>query len=75
MSFSIKAFTAALALSLLLPLSPANAKEDVWPTLKQETFGDRAIESDGMIVLEIPDTAEDASLVPLTVRVPPVHGP
>ncbi len=71
MSVSIKAFAAALALSLLLPLSAASAKEDLWPTLKQETFGDRAIESDGMVVLEIPDTAEDASLVPLTVRVPP----
>lgn len=71
MSFSIKAFAATLALTLLLPLSTASAKEDVWPTLKQETFGDRAIESDDMVVLEIPGTAEDASLVPLTVRVPP----
>lgn len=61
------------ALALVLLLSPAaNAEEDVWPTLKQQAFGDRAIEAeDGTVVLEIPGTAEDASLVPLTVRVPP----
>ena len=40
--------------------------------LKQMTFGDRAIaDGDGMVVLEIPGRAEDAALVPLTVRVPP----
>jgi sulfur-oxidizing protein SoxY len=78
MSFEIKSLAqacgaAALAGAVLLPLAPlANADEDVWPTLKQQTFGDRAITAeDGAVVLEIPGTAEDASLVPLTVRVPP----
>lgn len=62
---------AALALALALPALPAGAQE-VWPHLKQMTFGDKAIaEGDGMVVLEAPDTAEDAALVPLTVRVPP----
>jgi sulfur-oxidizing protein SoxY len=63
----------AAAMAVLFLLSPvANAEEDVWPTLKQQTFGDRAIQAeDGVVVLEIPGTAEDASLVPLTVRVPP----
>jgi sulfur-oxidizing protein SoxY len=63
----------AAALATLLLLGPAaQADEDVWPTLKQQTFGDRAIQAeDGMVVLEIPATAEDAALVPLTVRVPP----
>jgi sulfur-oxidizing protein SoxY len=63
----------AAALACLLLLSPvANAEEDVWPTLKQQAFGDRAIQAeDGVVVIEIPGTAEDASLVPLTVRVPP----
>ena len=61
------------ALSGLLLLAPAaKADEDVWPTLKQQTFGDRPIAAeDGLVVLEIPGTAEDAALVPLTVRVPP----
>ena len=65
----IAALTASLFVSFALP---AKAEEDVWPTLKQQTFGDRAIQAeDGMVVLEAPGTAEDASLVPLTVRVPP----
>ena len=63
----------AAALATLLLLAPvAQAEEDVWPTLKQQAFGDRAIQAeDGMVVLEVPGTAEDAALVPLTVRVPP----
>ena len=69
----------SLAMPQVPPASPpcfcspaaAKAEEDVWPTLKQQTFGDRAIAEDGMVVLEAPDTAEDAALVPLTVRVPP----
>jgi sulfur-oxidizing protein SoxY len=78
MAFPLKSLAqagraAALAASLLILLSPpAKAEEDVWSALKQQTFGDRAIQAeDGMVVLEAPGTAEDASLVPLTVRVPP----
>jgi sulfur-oxidizing protein SoxY len=63
---------AALAAALLVMASPVRAEEDVWPTLKQTTFGDRAIQAeDGKIVLDAPTTAEDASLVPITMRVPP----
>jgi sulfur-oxidizing protein SoxY len=65
-------FMAALAAALLVMASPVRAEEDVWPTLKQTTFGDRAIQAeDGKIVLDAPTTAEDASLVPITMRVPP----
>jgi sulfur-oxidizing protein SoxY len=63
---------AALAGLLLVIAAPVRAEEDVWPTLKQMTFGDRAIQAeDGKILLDAPVTAEDASLVPITVRVPP----
>jgi sulfur-oxidizing protein SoxY len=64
---------AVAALAGLLLLAPvAKADVDVWPTLKQQAFGDRAIlAEDGMVVLDAPQTAEDAALVPLTVRVPP----
>jgi sulfur-oxidizing protein SoxY len=63
---------AALAAALLVMASPVRAEEDVWPTLKQTTFGDRAIQAeDGKVVLDAPTTAEDASLVPITMRVPP----
>ena len=65
----------AIALALLLLSPAANAAEDVWPILKQQAFGDRAIlAEDGMVVLEAPQTAEDAALVPITVRVPPQVG-
>ena len=62
----------AIALALLLLSPAANAAEDVWPILQRQAFGDRAILAEnGMIVLEAPQTAEDAALVPITVRVPP----
>jgi sulfur-oxidizing protein SoxY len=63
---------AALAGGVLVAASGARAEEDVWPTLRQTTFGDRAIQAeDGKILLDAPATAEDASLVPITMRVPP----
>jgi sulfur-oxidizing protein SoxY len=73
MPFPVKSVSAAAALAALLLFSlAAKADEDLWPSLKQQAFGDRAIAAeDGMVVLEIPGTAEDAALVPLTVRVPP----
>lgn len=64
---------AAIALSLLaLPATSASAKEDLWPILKEQAFGDRVIhEEDGMVVLETPQKIDDAALVPMTVRIPP----
>jgi sulfur-oxidizing protein SoxY len=69
--------TAAFALLLLVTASPVRAEEDVWPALKQATFGDRAIKAeDGKVTLDAPLTAEDAAVVPITVHVPPeVTGP
>ena len=61
------AFTCAAMLT-----GSAFAGEDVWSGLKQQTFGDRAIQAeDGVVTLDAPPTAEDAAIVPLTVRVPP----
>jgi sulfur-oxidizing protein SoxY len=64
---------AALAAMLLVAAVPgAKADEDVWPTLEQTNFGDRDIKAeDGFVTLDAPVTAEDAAIVPLTVRVPP----
>ena len=64
---------AALAATLLVCGAPlAKADEDVWPTLKETNFGDRDIKAeDGFVTLDAPVTAEDAAIVPLTVRVPP----
>ena len=68
---------AALAALLLVMSAPVRAEEDVWPTLKQTTFGDRDIKAeDGKVTLDAPLTAEDAAVVPITVHVPPeVTGP
>lgn len=66
---------AALAGAAFLAFSPVAIADDeveIWPILKEQTFGDRVIHEDtGMVVLETPGTAEDAALVPMTVRVPP----
>jgi sulfur-oxidizing protein SoxY len=68
----IRATALAVAASLLVPSSPVRAAEDIWPALKQATFSDRPIQAeDGKIILDAPATAEDASLVPITMRVPP----
>jgi sulfur-oxidizing protein SoxY len=72
MPLPLKSLGYAALAGLLLVSFAAKADEDVWPTLKSQAFGDRAIAAeDGTVVLEIPGTAEDAALVPLTVRVPP----
>ena len=64
---------AAVAFLAFAPAATAEEDEvDVWPILKEQTFGDRPIQDeDGMVLLDAPQTALDASLVPLTVRVPP----
>jgi sulfur-oxidizing protein SoxY len=63
---------ALAALAALAFATPVKANQDIWPTLRQQAFGDRPIQAeDGAVVLELPATAEDAALVPLTVRVPP----
>jgi sulfur-oxidizing protein SoxY len=62
--------TAALMLALALPASAAEQYE-VWPGLKKDIFGDKAIlEEDGKVMLEAPYRADDAALVPLTIRIP-----
>ena len=64
---------AAAAFSLfVLTMSAGHADDDVWASIKQQTFGDRQIlAEDGVVILDAPPTAEDAAIVPLTVRIPP----
>lgn len=53
-----------------LPATLARASEDPWPGLHQDVFKSRPIiEGDGLVTLEAPARAEDAALVPLTVKV------
>lgn len=64
---------AAFALLLFTSSVPARADsyEDIWPDLKTSVFGQTEISvDDGIITLEAPVRAEDAALVPITVRMP-----
>lgn len=64
---------AAVALAVLAAVPAAQAAEetDIWPALQKDVFGARvAVESPDAVTLEAPYRAEDAALVPLTVRIP-----
>ena len=61
------------AITAALPAQHALAEEEsLWPGIAEDIFGDNAkfTEEDGSIVLEAPYRAEDAALVPLTIRIP-----
>lgn len=46
-------------------------EEDVWAALQKELFGARTVVEDtSAVVLEAPYRADDAALVPLTIRIP-----
>lgn len=64
----------AAALALTFASAPAFA-DDPWPDLKRDIFDNRPIaEDDGTITLEAPYRAEDAAIVPLTMRIPATAG-
>jgi len=68
---------AALALAALFMASgwsgAAMAEDDIWPALEKDLFGGRTVVEDtSAVVLEAPYRADDAALVPLTVRIPAV---
>lgn len=63
--------TATLAgLALLALAGSVRAAEDPWPDLARDIFKGRPIVEDSLATLEAPTRAEDAALVPLTVKVP-----
>ena len=74
-----KAVIAALASGLAIASLNGSAQAtetDIWPALQKEIFGDRAVsETVDLVTLEAPVRADDAALVPLTVRIPAVVAP
>jgi len=48
----------------------ATPKEPLWPTLKVAYFGDKAIRDNAndLLVIEAPKRAEDAAIVPITIK-------
>ncbi|AGK56865.1 sulfur oxidation protein SoxZ [Hyphomicrobium denitrificans 1NES1] len=64
--------TAVLIASVALCPAGARADDDPWPSIQQEMYGSRPIkENDGIVILDAPERAEDAAVVPITIRVPP----
>jgi sulfur-oxidizing protein SoxY len=62
---------AALASVAALCSGPVRAEDDPWPSIRQEVFGSRDIaENDGIVTLFGPERAEDAAIVPISVRFP-----
>jgi sulfur-oxidizing protein SoxY len=54
----------------LLPIQAATPEEPLWPSLKVVYFGDKDIRDNAndLLVLEAPKRAEDAAIVPITVK-------
>lgn len=73
MSFTQQAarLTALLAFAALLTPNGAFAEDDPWPALQSELFGSRTISAEvSGLELDAPYRAEDAALVPITVKMP-----
>lgn len=68
---SLKACAGALALALFagMPVSFA-ADEDPWPGIAKDVFNGRQIADTQEIVLDAPYRAEDAGVVPISVKLP-----
>jgi sulfur-oxidizing protein SoxY len=63
--------TLVTALAVAFVALPARADDDPWPDLQRDVFDSREIiEDDGTITLEAPYRAEDAAIVPITMRMP-----
>jgi len=63
--------TLVTALAVAFAALPARADDDPWPDIQRDVFDNRQIiEEDGTITLEAPYRAEDAAIVPLTMRMP-----
>lgn len=62
-----------LALAAAFVFSPAaRAEPDLWPDLKREIFGSRDVtDSSGELALYAPEGAEDAAIVPISIRFAP----
>jgi sulfur-oxidizing protein SoxY len=65
----VAAFLAAMPLGISLAAAATPEPYDPWPGLVQDIFSNRAInDGAGMIAIEMPYRAEDAAIVPVTLR-------
>jgi sulfur-oxidizing protein SoxY len=64
-----------LAVSLFVGALPPASADAAWPKMRSALFGERSFGSDpAVLALEAPDRAEDASIVPVSLRVGPAGG-
>ncbi|WP_247870071.1 quinoprotein dehydrogenase-associated SoxYZ-like carrier [Methylophaga sp. SB9B] len=68
--FSIFTSMLAMLISFSFTAHATTAEQDLWAGLKQTYFGDREIRdnADDLLVLEAPTRAEDAAIVPISVK-------
>lgn len=67
--FAAAGLAAGLWLASLTPLPAATEPDDPWPDLMANVFPGRSLEDGkGLIGLEMPSRAEDAAIVPVTMR-------
>lgn len=69
----LKACAGALMLAMLVVALPGGtwaADDDPWPGIAKEVFAGRNIEDTSAIVLDAPYRAEDAGVVPISVKLP-----
>ncbi len=67
----LKALAAAAIIALSAAALPAGAADDdPWPSLHKDVFDNRPIEETTAIILEGPYRAEDAGVVPISVKLP-----
>jgi len=74
--FGFKFLLSALsALAVVWGPSASFASDDPWPTLQADLFGQRAISEEAAgLELDAPFRAEDAAIVPITVKIPASMG-
>src|ERR1700712_736887 len=59
----------AAALAFSMGTAPAQAPADPWPDIARDAFNNRPVgDGTGLLVLDMPYRAEDAAVVPVTVR-------
>lgn len=69
-SAHISLIFAAAMMAFSAPTQAEAPVSDIWPSLRAEIFNTAAIaENNGVVMLQAPERAEDAALVPITVRV------
>ena len=64
----VAGLAAAALCALMMPVVAAD--DDPWPSIHKDVFGGRAVEESTAIQLEGPYRAEDAGVVPISVKLP-----